>query len=87
MARASADAALPGNPYAPEATQSYGLSEPQALRYAILAVAHELRTANLQRQAAVVADQPDFTDAAENDYALWGALQQQVAKRMGYVAP
>jgi hypothetical protein len=75
--------ALPGNPF-------YGIQvsdDSAAMVAAILAVAHELRTANLQRQAAVVAVTPDFTDVPENDYALWEALQQQVASRLGYVAP
>lgn len=71
--------ALPGNPF-------YGIQvsdDSAALVAATLALAFEVRTANIQRQAAVVASGPDFTDVDQVAFDLWQGMTMDIGTRLG----
>ena len=71
---------FPGNPYA---TDSHFLSnDAAAITKAITLLAFEVRTANLQRQAAVIAAGADWTDVPEETFQLWNGLQEEIVRRL-----
>lgn len=76
---------FPGNPFS-EGKRGSSL-ELEALVNAVHLLAFEQRTANIQRQAAVVVNGPDFTDRSEDEYALWEGLQKEVGARLGLQVP
>lgn len=70
---------MPGNPFIdrPANTGSGEISN------AIEALAFEVRTANLQRQAAAVADPTDWTGTEQVDFEIWAGMQTEIARRLG----
>lgn len=76
---------LPGNPYA-QGDRLRGMhvgNDAATITTAIMALAYEVRTANIQRQAAVVASGPDWTGASEEAYALWEGMERDIGARLG----
>lgn len=76
---------LPGNAYA-QGERLRGMqvgSDAAVITTAIMALAYEVRTASIQRQAAVIAAPPDFTDANAEEFAMWEGLQREIGTRLG----
>lgn len=73
---------FPGNPYAAGVVRDVS-SDSVAVAKAIQLLAFEVRTANIQRQAAVVASGPDWSNASEDAYLLWEGMQRDIGTRLG----
>lgn len=78
-------AIFPGNPFATKKTKT--TPDLDATVNAIELLAFELRTLNMQRQAAAVADTPDWSDAPTGAFELWFAMQQEIGHRLGIEPP